>query len=295
MAEINAVLGSVCSGLQEAADKCGLSLVYPEGADRHELPVRNDGGRLSVEYAGSGKAAKIEYYNGKITLFGASKDGDILPSDFSQIAQTLFEVENAEDKDVDKDVRYTVNDFSDTLIETFAAATQKQVKAKLPTPVSKAAAKSGAVSYDPNTLASRLTAIIPELREPYRQNCERYGQFLPEDFFINHGNKAVIDIIKRNDKTEMNRLFKLFNEIYDDGTNETQSVIAVTILGSLENNQELLANCVDYMNDSLTQVVISVNKYLWSKDGKGARMKLENPPIYKPKKKSKGIASKIGM
>lgn len=46
----------------------------------------------------------------------------------------------------------------------------------------------------------------------------------------------------------MRKLFNLLNEIYDDGTNEIQSIIAVTILGELNNDQDLLANCVDYMS-----------------------------------------------
>ena len=103
--------------------------------------------------------------------------------------------------------------------------------------------------------------------------------------------------IKENNPVKMKKLFNLLNDIYEDGTNETQSVIAVTILGSLENNQELLANCVDYMSEDMTVPVININKYLYSKGGKSARMRLENPPKYKPAKakKNKGMMSRLGM
>ena len=97
------------------------------------------------------------------------------------------------------------------------------------------------------------------------------------------------------DEADADRLCKLFNEIYSDGTNETQSLICVTILGSLDNDMELLANCTEYMSSELAQPVINVNKYLASNAGKGARMKLDNPPPYKPKKKKKSVMSKIGM
>ena len=93
----------------------------------------------------------------------------------------------------------------------------------------------------------------------------------------------------------MKRLFNLLNEIYEDGTNETQSLIAVTILGAMNNDQEMLAACVDYMSDDMMSPVINVNKYLASAGGKGARMRLENPPKYKPAKaKKKGIMSMLG-
>ena len=61
-------------------------------------------------------------------------------------------------------------------------------------------------------------------------------------------------------------------------------------------DQEMLAACVDYMSEDMTVPVINVNKFLASKNGKGAKMKLENPPRYKPeKKKKKGMMSSLGM
>ncbi|HZK38880.1 MAG TPA: hypothetical protein VFD23_01860, partial [Clostridia bacterium] len=85
--------------------------------------------------------------------------------------------------------------------------------------------------------------------------------------------------------------------IYEDGTNEIQSLIAVSILGSLGNDQDLLANCVDYMSKDMLSPVIQVNKFLASKSGKGAKMRLENPPPYKPKKakRENPITSALGM
>ena len=83
----------------------------------------------------------------------------------------------------------------------------------------------------------------------------------------------------------MRKLFNLLYEIYDDGTNEIQSIIAVTVLGELNNDQDLLANCVDYMSADMISPVVQVNKYLAK--SKSARMRLENPPKYKPKKAKK--------
>ena len=291
MAEITGILNDIYKGLKPAMEDSGFAPVIPEGTEKDALPAVTDSGRIYIEYKGEGKALRIEHFNNKISLLGALKEGEILPGDYSQLALSLLEVETANEKDV----RFIVNDFSDTIAETFGTKTVKAVKSKLPTPVSKAAAKSGAVSYDPNTLANRFTAIFPELRDEYKANVEKYGQFLSEDFFINHGTPKVMEVIKRNNDAEMKRMFKLFNEIYEDGTNETQSLICVTILGTLE-NEEQLANCIDYMSDDLTAPVIQVNKFLWSKDGRGAKMKLANPPKYKPKKKSKGgFASRVGM
>lgn len=293
MADIYNVLGDVFKGLGEIVKDCGFEPVIPEGIEKDALPAVTDSGRITIEYKGENKAVKIEFFNNKITLLGAKKEGEILASDFSQLSVSLLEPEVANEKDV----KYIVNEFGDTLVETFGTKNQKPVKNKLPQPVSKAAAKSGSVTYDPNTLANRFTAIYPELREEYKANCEKYGKFLPEDFFVNHGNAVVHATIRENNPAKMKKLFNLLNDIYEDGSNETQSIIAVTILGSMENDQEMLAACVDYMSDDMTAPVINVNKFLASKSGKGAKMKLAKPPKYRPEKakKKKGMMSNLGM
>ena len=94
----------------------------------------------------------------------------------------------------------------------------------------------------------------------------------------------------------MKKLFNLLNEIYDNGVNEVQSLIVVSILGSMYEDETLLANCVDYMNNDLCVNVIKVNKYLGAPGSKGIRMRLENPPRYKPKKQKKNLfSSLLGM
>lgn len=293
MADIYAILADINSGLGETLAECGFAAVMPSGVEKGELPAVTESGRITIEYKGENKALKLEHFNNKLSLLGAQKEGEILASDFSQLSLSLLDSETADHKDV----KYIVNEFTETLIETFGTKTQKPTKTKLPPPVSKAAAKSGAVSYDPNTLANRFTAIYPELREEYKANCEKYGQFLPEDFFVNHGTPVVLATIKENNPTKMRKLFNLLNDIYEDGTNETQSLIAVTILGAMDNDQQMLANCVDYMCDDMMGPVINVNKYLASKSGRGAKMRLENPPKYKPQKdkKKKGMMSMLGQ
>lgn len=292
MADIYSVLADINSGLNATLTECGFTAVIPAGVETGELPAVTDAGRIVIEYKGENKALKLEHFNNKISLLGASKEGEILSSDFSQLSLSLLDAETADSKDV----KYIVNEFSETLVEHFGTKTQKPTKSRLPQPVSKAAAKSGAVSYDPNTLANRFTAIYPELREEYKANCEKYGQFLPEDFFVNHGTPVILATIRENNPVKMRKLFNLLNDIYEDGTNETQSLIAVTILGAMDNDQDMLAACVDYMCDDMMGPVINVNKYLASAAGRSAKMRLENPPKYKPgkAKKKNGMMSMLG-
>ena len=293
MADIYSILADIYKGIGETVRDCGFEPVIPADIEKDALPAVTDSGRITIEFKGENKALKIEHFNNKLTLFGASKEGEIIASDFSVLSSSLLEAGTANDKDV----KYFVNDYCETLVEVFGTKTQKPKKSKLPQPVSKAAAKSGAVTYDPNTLANRFTAIYPELRDEYKANCDKYGQFLPEDFFVNHGNAVVLATIKENNPTKMKKLFNLLNDIYEDGNNDVQGVIAVTILGAMDNDTEMLAACCDYMSDDLAVNVININKFLASKSGKGAKMKLANPPRYKPEKakKKKGVFSSLGM
>ena len=95
-------------------------------------------------------------------------------------------------------------------------------------------------------------AISSRIREEYKANCEKYGQFLPEDFFMNHGTPVVIATIKENDPVKMRKLFNLLNDIYEDGTNDTQSLVGVTILGvSLAENPDLIDNAKAFFSDTM--------------------------------------------
>lgn len=264
---------SVLEGLSQTLSKLG----FEKTADFTE--EEND---AFAVFAGEKGALKIKYENEIAAVYYADDEAALEEGGKKIVASLL--PENGDNKDVN----YVVNELSDCLNERFGkkAAVKKAVTSKGPQTVSKTAVKNGSY-YDPNTLASKLCLVFPELREPYKQNIAEYGEFLGEKFFTEYGTEKVINAVKQNNPQTMKKLFQILNEIYEDGTNDTQSLIAVTILGELNNDQILLARCVDYMSETLAPPVIEVNRYLASSAGKRARKKLENPPAYKPKKKKK--------
>ncbi|MGI6249010.1 MAG: DUF7674 family protein [Acutalibacteraceae bacterium] len=292
MADIYTALTAIIKGMEDSLKTNGFQAVYPAGVKRGELPAVTQGDRITVDFTGEKGSLRLRFFDEKIALLFASGGSEASESDFKQLALSLLDPETADDKDL----RYISGELSETLNNHCGAKTGAETGGKLPVPVSKAAAKSGALAYDPNTLGNRFTVLYPELREAYKQNVEKYGEFLAEDFFLSVGNRAVISTVKSRDNAKIKKLFNLLNEIYEDGTNETQSIIAVTILGSFNNDQELLANCVEFMSTDLIGPVLQVNKYLASRGGKGARMRLENPPPYKPKKQRKNpFTSSLGL
>lgn len=274
--DLNSVFLLIIKGLDSVMNRNGFAVVVPSGLEKGGVPVSTSNGCTTLVYSGKNGSVRIELFEGKITLLCSAVQAEAaVDSDYKKCSTSLFDI----DKYDDRDIRYIVNDFTDVINETYAK--KGSLAKKLPQPVSKSAAKSGTVYYDLVTLGSRFVVIYPELREIYRQNIEKYGEFLADDFFLNYGNQKVRETVAKNDPAQMKKLFNMLNDVYNDGTNQTQSVIVVTILGSLYDDEQLLANCVDYM-DELLLPVTEANKLLRKAS---VRAKLEHPPLYKPKKK----------
>ncbi len=244
--------------------------------------ISEDDNGVWARFYGEKGVIALNLFEEKITLY-TGDDGENPENAPKKIAACLF----ASDMD-ERDLKYIVSDFSETLTKLYEKKTEvlRKPQQKANHTVSKAAVKNGSF-YDPNTLASKLCLVFPELRPYYKENLAKYGEFLGEEFFTKYGTKKVIDTIKENNPQTMKKMFQVLNEIYEDGTNDTQSLIAVTILGELNNDQILLSYCVDYMSETMAPPVIEVNRYLASMSGKKAKKQLKNPPIYKPKKQKK--------
>lgn len=292
MLELNSALELLIKGIGEKTEELNFRPEYPNGVFPPQLPVEEVNGKSVIMYRGENGRIRIEYDKGKLCLYCAKADEDDAPdNDMNRVSLSLFDLETFNEKDI----KYICQEYNETFEKLFSHKPAHSGK-KAPTPVSRTQAKSGALAYDTNTLGSRFTTIYPELRDEYKRNLDEYGEFLAEDFFVNHGNKIVIDTIRENNSVKMKKLFKLLNDIYEDGTNDTQSTVAVTILGcSLAENPDLVDTAKEYFSETMYEPVCEIIKYL--SKSKSARLRLENPPLYKPKKeKKKGMmASMLGM
>ncbi len=280
---IQEVFKLIDKGISENLALKGFSAVYPDSKKTEDLPIAEADGKQYVDYQSERGNIRVLYSDSKFCFqIGEVKDDEMT---FKSLSASLFDEETSDERDV----KYIVNEFNDCIDSKFKIKENVKSNAKgvkLPPPVSKAAAKNGASFYDPNTLANRYTIMYPEIRDAYKSNIEKYGVFLADEFFTLYGSYAI-DTIRKNDTQQMKKLFNMINEIYLDGTNEVQSLIAVTIFSQLENDDELLANCVDFMDPELAAIVINVNRYLAGKSGKKALKLLKNPPAYKPPKEKR--------
>jgi hypothetical protein len=275
MMNANTALDLLLGGLAAALAETGFAAVKKKAGEENP-----EGAAL---FSGEAGTLRVKLEDDRAALHFCESQ-DALEGEYRQLSLSLLELETA----TERDCRYVADEFAEALREKFRKG-RKGVPAAAkkgpPKSVSKTAIKNGDAYYDALSFGNSFTGIFPELRADYRANYERYGEFLPEEFFLGAGTATVMATIKRNDPAQMRRLFNLFNEVYENGVNDVQSLVAVTILGSLENDQTLLARCADYMSGDLAPVVIRVNRCLAS--DKDARRRLENPPPYRPKKAKK--------
>jgi len=259
------------------------------------LPVKPRPGENIALFYREGETLRIKVEDDRAALQHCLRDPDMAPDgDFRQLSVSLLELDGA----VEGDCRYIASDFAEMVQSKFRKRKKGAAVApgaKLPKSISKTAIKNGEAYYDALSFGNSFTAMFPELRAAYKANYEQYGEFLAEEFFLRGGgNEVVMRIIKENNQTQMKRLFGLLNEVYENGVNDVQSLICVTILGTLEGDEVLLARCADHMSTDLAPVAIRVNRYLATGAGRRAKQKLDNPPLYKPKKEKKqGLLSQL--
>lgn len=285
MLDKNEALAMILSGTEQIMKDNGFSVIRPQDTEKGAVPATVDGDHTYIDFSGEKGKIRIEVFGTQLLLFFTDVNAEeATEEDFKKASANYFAPEIFDERDIKSLCNEIIDSIGSKFGERKAAGGKSK---KMPVPISKSAAKNGTQSYDGNTLANRLTAIYPELKEEYRANFEKYNEFLPEEFFTVYANSLIIGTIKYNQKQDMTKLFKILNDIYENGTNDTQSLVAVTILGELNNDQQLIENASKYMCDDLKDTVILINKYLATAKGKRMREKMKNPPPYKPKKEKK--------
>lgn len=284
MIEITEALSQVYKVLEEFCNVNEMSFRYDKNTmTSASLPVEQNGNMYYMYIDGKAGTAIVEYdsESGKIKLLGSGEE-NAKAEDCKQLSLWLLDTSVHDEKDV----RSIANDFSETMEQNFAKAKAKDIsQVKLPHSVSKNQAKSGVASYDAQTLGNRFVMIYPEYKDDLKQNLLDYGEFLAAEFSEKFIVPKMLEVLESGNEKEQKKLFMMFNDIYEDGLNEVQDLIAVVILSRMDNNEKYLAIADKYMSDYMKPTIHHINKIMASPAGKRYREKMANPPAYKPKKK----------
>lgn len=234
----------------------------------------------SIVFSGDKGMYRLVYNpDGPVLEFDCAYETDESEAKWNTVSKTLFELEAIEERDA----KSTANEISDEITSLFAARKKVDLdKIKMPKAVSRTKAKNGAINYDTDSLANRFGVLFPDLKDEIKRNIAAYGEFLPETFFMEYGTPRVLDVLRNGSDAEVKKMFKMLNEVYEDGTNEVQDIIGVSILGEMKGDKELMARADEYMIEYMAGPVHEINK-LTAKNSRLTK-KLKNPPPFKPKK-----------
>ena len=281
--KVNA-LNTLYQNIAPVMDSCGFQPKPSDGAAKGtSLYARGEG--MVMDFTGEKGFLRLVYSADRVHLLSGPVDVDASDDSAFNLDSTFLLVLDDYDE---KDLKSLSNEIGEYLTNTYAEKKEIVSKKKNVQTVSKAAARSGALAYDPITLASKIATMFPYtayLKDEIKLNVDTYGEFLCEDFFVNHANKEIMEVIRENNPNKMKKLFNILGEIYEDGTNEVQSLIAVTVLGPIKNDPKLIQQILPYLTDTMIEPVLAANKRLGK--SKSANLRLENPPKYKPKKQKK--------
>lgn len=265
--EINEVFKTLEKNLSGINDELGFGV---KSVDNESIVFSGDKGIYRLAYDAQSS----------IMAFECTYDTESDAPEFNTVSRSLFDSQTYNERDV----KSLSNEVSDELSSLFKSRKKVDLdKVKMPKAVSRTKAKNGVISYDTDSLANRFGALYPEFKNEIKRNIADYGEFLPETFFCEHGTAKVLDVIANGSEAEQKKLFKMLNDVYEDGTNEVQDIIGVTILGEMKNDPKLMAVADKYMSEYMSGPIHEINK-ITAKNGKLVK-KLKNPPPYKPKKK----------
>ena len=209
MLEQKTMMDTLWSGVVPVLEKCGFAPEWQEGASRKDSAVYARGESSVMDFVGTDSRLRFVYNDNRIHFLIAPLDAETADDSAFKRDTTYLMVLNEYDE---KDVKSLINEITDYLSETYLRKDSRASK-KAPATVSRAAAKSGALSYDSITLATKIAGIFPELKPIINGNIATYGEFLCEDFFVNYGTPRVMEIIKQNDVQKMKRLFNILGEV----------------------------------------------------------------------------------
>ncbi len=280
----NDALALILKNCSEKFEQLGFTTVIPENVEKGAAPIFENGDEAYLDFSKEDITIRLFSHDNLLDITEKAGEGD-----FVKVESNLLDLESFEERDI----KSLSNEILETVSSSYGKKARQAAK-KAPQTISKTAAKNGA-SYDANTLASRISTLYPELKDAYKENFQTYDEFLGDDFFVNHANKYIMETIRKNDSQQMKKLFKILSDIYENGSNDVQDLVVVTILGELDNDEKLIANCREQITDEdFYETLVAVNKYLASPAGKKAKELMKNPPAYKPpKKKTGGMMSQM--
>ena len=166
----------------------------------------------------------------------------------------------------DKDAKSVGSDFADTLNDAFGVTQKRRVSVDLP---SKAAPGS---TPGEDAFCNRFLTLYPQYKEKYKEDVEKYGDFLYERFFSETAAVKLNELMASGDKKAIIKMLQMLDEFYVDGNFDVQSTITYTIIGgAFRNDNDLFEKACAYMQENAPHLLIpkkNMMQYVMAKENK---------------------------
>ncbi len=161
-------------------------------------------------------------------------------SEWKTLSSWLF------DKDSNmKDAKSIGNDFEDTLREFLGV---KPATAKTTTAANLPQKANPGDEPTPASLANRFLTVFPQFKDRYQDYVTEGGTFLYVLFFEEVAVPHAADLLDKDDKKRLEKLFDMLNHTYCNGNKDARSVVSAVILsGTLRGQPERMTTAKKYM------------------------------------------------
>ncbi len=196
-------------------------------------------------YLGNDKAVKVTYdAQTKSFILETAPVEEGEPKEWTQAALWLFDPAQHNERDA----KTIATDFEDTLRELYGKKSRQPAARQSKEPDKKQ--KGG--GNNPAGLVSRLMGEFPQLKEPLDAHTRFYGEVLHDTFLKENFLPLLLDLLKdKKGEKKAKKVFSLLEERYLAGDKETQSLITMTILASIDKDSEEGKRASGYMPQNL--------------------------------------------
>ncbi len=153
-----------------------------------------------------------------------------------------------DDNSDDKDIASICNDFEYTLKEKLSVS---QPKARFVEKGGKAVASSD----DVESFTQKFLTLYPQYKDNYAWMMDKYGVFLPEEFFSTYGREKLLELMNLGEKKPIEKFAKFLSDFYEESNPEVRSIVTSTILTGLigyEGNEKSFETLFGGMSEILS-------------------------------------------
>lgn len=186
-----------------------------------------DSNELVSLYTGEATAYSVIYYKDKkhMVMRSCSMTEDGPDNEWKTMGTWMFDP--ATDKE--REAESIGNDFAESVSAPKFIQTSKQKKKKK---------NSDDGNGDPVFFSKRLVVLFPELKEEIKTEEDSYEQFRAVTFVRTSIVPKVTELLKRNDKKEVDKLAEILSAQYSYGDIDTRPLITMVILNSITDEDQ---------------------------------------------------------